>query len=357
MKKTKRIPSIKSVKISKGTKKGKSGLFILGVALLLIIAGVMIGESWWSGNLKPVSATGQEENFVLEPGMTATQVAEELKERNLVRSEEAFSALCRKDKADAKLVAGVYSLSPTMSSQEILDTLLKGPIPDVVRVMIPEGYSVSEIVKTLSQKGLGTEESFYKVMQSYTDKDYVFLKDTPKGNTHLEGFLFPDTYFFDKKAKPKEVIDRFLVRFEKELTKETQARLKELDMTVYTWVTKASVVEKEAAKEDERPLIAGVFNNRLKTNMPLQSCATVQYLLGEAKPILSLDDIAIDSPYNTYKNLGLPPGPIANPGHASLVAVLYPTKTDYYYFVAKNDGSHAFAVTYDEHLRNVNRYQ
>jgi len=335
-------------------KKSKIGIYLTA---FLLVAAVMIGANWWSGKLKPVADSGQTQTFVLESGMTASQVAQELQQKNLIRSAEAFRALARKNNADAKLMAGMYSLSPQMSAQEILDTLLKGPIPDIVKVTIPEGYSVAEIVQTLSQKGLGTEAELYKVMRSYSVRDYAFLKDIPKGDNPLEGFLFPDTYFFDKDAKPKEVIDRFLVRFEKELTEETQARLEELDISVYTWVTKASVVEKEAAKETERPLIAGVFNNRLKTGMPLQSCATVQYVLGEVKPILSLEDIEIDSPYNTYKNTGLPPGPIANPGHASLTAVLYPTKTDYYYFVAKNDGSHAFAVTYDEHLRNVNRYQ
>ena len=118
----------------------------------------------------------------------------------------------------------------------------------------------------------------------------------------------------------------------------------------------ASIVEREAVKAEERPIIAGVFYKRLEIGMPLQSCATVQYILGIAKPILSIEDTQIDSPYNTYINPGLTPGPISNPGHASLEAALYPEKTDYLYFVAKPDGSHAFAATYNQHLQNVNKY-
>lgn len=330
----------------------------LALFILLLIS-LTLGKLWWSGNLSPAAESGETQIFVLKTGMTASQVAQELEDKKIIRSAEVFRQLCRMNKADAKLVAGLYYLSPAMSSQAILDTLLQGPVPDVVRVTIPEGYSVAQIVDTLVKNGLGTADDFYDVMQSYSAGDYAFLAGIPNGKNRLEGFLFPDTYFFDKKSKPKDIIDRFLDRFNKELTAETQARLKELNISVYDWVTKASMVEKEAAKAAERPLIAGVFENRLKAGMPLQSCATVQYILGEVKPVLSLEDIEIDSPYNTYKNLGLPPGPIANPGHASLDAALYPAKTNYFYFVAKNDGSgsHAFAVTYDEHLRNMKKYQ
>lgn len=334
--------------------KSKVGLY--SVILILLLIPIALGF-WWSGNLKPVSDSEQTQVFVLKEGMSAAQVAGELENMKIIRSAEVFRQLCRVEKADSKLVAGMYYLSPSLSSYEILDVFLKGPVPDILRITIPEGYTVAEIVSTLTKNGLGTEQEFYQAMQTFQSADYSFLKGTPSGNTHLEGFLFPDTYFFDKNAKPKEVINRFLERFEQELSAETKARLQVLDISVYTWVTKASIVEREAAKPEERPIIAGVFDNRLRIGMALESCATVQYILGEVKPVLSLEDIKIDSPYNTYKNAGLPPGPIANPGHASLNAVLFPAETDYIFFVAKNDGSHAFAKTFDEHLRNVNKYQ
>jgi UPF0755 protein len=340
-------------RVSVRNKKGRYGY----VVVLLLFMFLVATGFWWSGSLKPVSDYEQSQVFVLKQGMNAAQIAQELEDLKVIRSAEAFRHLCRIEKADSKLVAGMYYLSPSLSSQEILDILLKGPVPDVVRITIPEGYTVAEIAETLAKNGLGTEQEFYQAMQAFQAKDYSFLKDVPSSKNRLEGFLFPDTYFFAKNVKPQDVIDRFLQRFERELTVETQSRLKELDISIYTWVTKASIVEREAVKPEERPIIAGVFDNRLGKGMALESCATVQYVLGEVKPVLSLEDIAIDSPYNTYKNSGLPPGPIANPGHASLEAVLYSEKTDYFFFVAKNDGSHAFAVTYDEHLRNVSKYQ
>lgn len=327
------------------------------VVLIMLILPLGLGY-WWTDNLKPVSSDNTKEVFVLKQGMSAAQIAQELQNMKLIKSSAVFRQLCRVNKADAKLMAGMYYLSPAMGAQEILDKLLKGPEPDAVKVTIPEGYNTAEIVAALVKNNLGTEDQFYQAIQSVTANEYAFLSDVPaSGKTRLEGFLFPDTYFFDKKGTPRDAIDRFLQRFQQELTAETTAALQAQNMSVYTWVTKASIVEKEAQKADERPVIAGVFENRLKISMPLQSCATVQYVLGVAKPVLSLEDIEIKSPYNTYKNPGLPPGPIANPGHASLSAALNPAKTEYLYFVAKQDGSHAFAVTYNEHLKNVSKYQ
>lgn len=334
--------------------RSKMGLY--AILLLLLLVPIVLGF-WWSGNLKPVSDSDQKQVMVIKEGMSAAQVAQELEKMKVIRSAEVFLQLCRIEKADAKLLAGMYYLSPALSSREILDVLLKGPVPDVIKITIPEGYTVSQIVNTLVKNNLGTKQELYQAMQTFQAKNYSFLNGVPGGDTRLEGFLFPDTYFFDKDAKPEEVLERFLQRFEQELTAETKNRLKELNISVYTWVTKASIVEREAAKPEERPVIAGVFDNRLREGMALESCATVQYVLGEVKPVLSLEDIKIDSPYNTYKNPGLPPGPIANPGHASLNAVLYPNKTDYLFFVAKNDGSHAFAKTFNEHLQNVSKYQ
>lgn len=326
-------------------------------AVLIMIAIPLALGLWWSTNLKPVSDNDQSQAFVVKEGMSASIVAKELEEKNIIRSATVFRQLCRVEKADSKLYAGLYYLSPSMGSREILNILLKGPEPDIVKITIPEGYTVAQIVQTLSENGLGTEQELYKAMSAFNAKDYSFLKDAPSGDTRLEGFLFPDTYFFERKAKPQEVIERFLERFAQELTAETKSRLQELNISVFDWVIKASIVEREAAKAEERPIIAGVFNNRLRKGMALESCATVQYVLGEVKPVLSLKDIEIDSPYNTYKYPGLPPGPIANPGHASLNAVLYPADTNYLFFVAKNDGSHAFAVTFNEHLSNINKYQ
>lgn len=334
-------------------KKKKSGLkpvlTIAGVLLLVLV----LGSLWWTLNTKAVSNSTARTYFELKPGMSAQEVALKLEEQGLIRNATAFRYLSKLENVDSKLAAGEYCFSPSMSPNEIIQAFLKGPAPDVVKITIPEGYTIEQIIAELAANNLGEEKKLYEAMESFTSADYDFLADVGQGENRLEGFLFPDTYFFDRKEGSRSIIDRFLNRFAQEVTAEVKSELSKREMTVYEWVTKASIVEREARKAEEREIIAGVFENRLRMDMPLQSCATVQYILGEAKPVLSTADTEIDSPYNTYQNLGLPPGPIANPGHASLEAALYPADTDYLYFSAKPDGSHAFAVTYDEHLRNV----
>ena len=335
-------------------KTNRKAIYVVLLSLIVLPIAMLM---WWSSSLQALSDSGSEQIFEVKPGMSASQVADELEKKKIIKSALAFKQLSKLNKVDSKLYVGEYVVSPAMSARDILDILLKGTEPDIVKVTIPEGYTIAEAVTRLSENGLGTEKDLYKAMESFSKDQYSFLKDVPSGQERLEGFIFPDTYFFDKKSSPSEVVDRFLQRFNDEITAETRSRLEELNLSVYDWVIKASIVEREAVKAAERPLIAGVFDNRLRIGMPLQSCATVQYLLGEVKPILTIADTQIKSPYNTYINVGLPPGPISNPGHASLQAVLYPEKTDYLYFVAKSDGSHAFAVTYNQHLQNINKYQ
>lgn len=341
------------IRRNKIKRKSRLGLYMVFLSLIVLPAAFIM---WWSGNLEPAAQAGDKQIFEVKTGMSAAQVAEELEEKKIIKSAQVFKQLSKLNKADSKLMAGEYLVSPAMSAREILDILLKGPVPEIIKVTIPEGYTADQIVKKLAENGFGTEKELYKAIDSFDHKDYDFLKDVPKGEKRLEGFLFPDTYFFDRESKPEAVIARFLDRFAQELDQETRSKLKDMNLSVYDWVTMASIVEREAVKAEERPIIAGVFYKRLEIGMALQSCATVQYILGIAKPVLSIEDTQIDSPYNTYINPGLPPGPISNPGHASLEAALYPEKTDYLYFVAKPDGSHAFAATYNQHLQNVNRY-
>ncbi len=331
---------------------GKKNLVLL-LALVITLGGI---TAWWNTASKAYAQTDKTELFVLTPGMTASQVAAELERRHLIRSAWAFRVLVRTRQADSKLFAGDYLLSQAMSPSVIIDSLLKGPQVAAVRVTIPEGFTTEQVIGVLVEKGLGKKEDFLQVISSY-DFPYSFLTGAAKGDHRLDGFLFPDTYFIDKKSSPNEILDIFLKRFGQELTAEAAARLKETRMSVHDWVTLSSLVEKEAVHESDRALIASVFLNRLRINMPLQSCATIQFLLGTPKPKLYDKDLQIPSPYNTYLNAGLPPGPIANPGHASLEAVLNPTQTDYFYFVAKSDGYHVFAKTFDEHLQNQQKYQ
>ena len=336
--------------------KNETRRILKGFMLVLIVGGIGF-LAWWNWATKPYSSTGNNEKITIAQGTTAAQLAEELQRRHLIRSAWAFRYLAHAQQSDFKLYVGDYQLAPTMPPGEIIKRLISGADSlDIIRVTIPEGYTTEQIIELFVQKGIGSKEEFTKVVTE-DGFPYPFLKDAPKGIHRLEGYLFPNTYDISVKITPHAVIELLLQQFVKELTPEVQKRLDTIKLSVPQWVTLGSLVEKEAVKAPDRPLIASVFMNRLRIGQPLQSCATIQFLLGTTKEKLFEKDLLIPSPYNTYLHSGLPPGPIANPGHDSLKAALYPTQTDFLYFVAKKDGSHAFAKTYAEHLKNVKFYQ
>jgi UPF0755 protein len=223
------------------------------------------------------------------------------------------------------------------------------------RFTIPEGYDIARTIDVLESKGLINRETFLKEIAE-GQFDYWFLEDAPEGENRLEGYLYPETYEIFTNATEYDIINKMLSQFGKLFTEEDYQRAQELGMTINQVITLASIIEREAVVSVDRPIISGVFYNRLKIGMPLQSCATVQYILGEQKPVLSTADTQIESPYNTYIISGLPPAPICSPGIESINAALWPTETDYLYFLAKGDGSHVFSITYQEHLRNKALY-
>jgi UPF0755 protein len=337
---------------------GKGMRWILRLLSSLIILALLSGAgmaAWWNWATHPYGGNSVSEVISVTKGMTALQIAQELERRELIRNAWAFRYLASQQKADSKLSIGEYLISAQMSPQEIIQKLTAGPEVVALRITIPEGYTTAQIIAHLEGRGFGTKEEYKKILAN-DPLEYAFLQGIPAGETRLDGFLFPDTYFVDKQTTPRQIIDRMLSRFEKEVTPEVQARLKDMNLSLREWVTLASIVERETGKETDRAVIAGVFVNRLRIGMPLQSDATVAYALGTNKYIHSLEDIKVQSPYNTYANVGLPPGPIASPGHAALDAVVHFTKTDYLYFVAKKDGSSVFAKTHEEQLKNQRLY-
>lgn len=304
--------------------------------------------------------------FIVQPGETASDIALRLKRLGLITDAELFRLLARYRKADSKLEAGRYELCANMTMEEIIEALQHGRLEEVV-VTIPEGWRAEQIAEMLAEEvGLDKEE-FLALVRSETYEpglEYDFLQDRPPG-AGLEGYLFPDTYYLPAHPSALDIVERMLANFDRRFTPEMRQMAAERGMTIYEVVTLASIVEREAVVAEERSLIAGVFLNRLAKGMPLDACPTVQYALGyqeEAgqwwKTPLTLEELEqVNSPYNTYLHPGLPPGPICNPGLASILAVLQPAETDYLYFLAKGDGSHAFAETFEEHLQNQQRYQ
>jgi len=249
-----------------------------------------------------------------------------------------------------------------MPMGEIIEALQHGRLEEIA-VTIPEGWRAEQIAEVLAEEVGVDGEAFLDLVQG-RHFDYEFLQDWPPEAT-LEGFLFPDTYNLPVQPTALDIIERMLANFDQRFTAEMRQAAMEQEMTIYQVVTLASIVEREAVVAEERPIIAGVFLNRLEEGMNLDSCPTVQYALGYQEdaaqwwktPVTLAEFAQVNSPYNTYLHRGLPPGPICSPGLASIQAVLEPVETDYLYFLAKGDGSHAFATTFGEHLQNQQKYQ
>ncbi|MGI6128556.1 MAG: endolytic transglycosylase MltG [bacterium] len=294
------------------------------------------------------------------PSATAAYVAQLLQEKKIIKSSLAFRLLGKFTGQEKMIKAGQYVLSPSQTPQEILLALSTGKTVDTaVKVTIPEGYTVRQMARLLADQGLTDEQDFLEIAQNGDLETKYFSEPVPaEVEFKWEGFFFPDTYFFSPDTSSKEIAQRMLERMDEIWAKEIQGTTDlPVNLSPREFITMASLVEREAMVDHERPLVAAVFYNRLRQNMLLQSCATVQYLFPEAKPVLSTQDTEIPSPYNTYLHMGLPPGPIAAPGRAAIRSVLQPSDFEALYFVAKPDGSHAFSNTFEEHLANQRKYQ
>ncbi len=335
--------------------KKRFAFFTLTLILLLIILGTMFFTTWLSRATNPLMPGNKSYISVSVPRGAATKtIGQILKSEGLISDDLVFRIKSRLDGYDGKYQSGNYSLSPGMTMDEIMRLLLKG-FSDTMRFTIPEGYDIRRTADVLESQQLIGREAFYDVIEK-AKFNYWFLDQVPQGENRLEGFLFPETYEIYTNSDEYEIVDKMLSQFDLVFTEDHMRRMEELDKDINEVIILASIIEREALVSKDRPIISGVFQNRLKIGMPLQSCATIQYILGEQKPALSTADTQIKSPYNTYIHAGLPPTPICSPGIESINAALWPENTDYLFFLAKGDGSHVFSLTYEEHLRNKAKY-
>lgn len=318
------------------------------LATVMAAALLVMGISAIKLAMEPVSAGAGEliEVFIPEGSSTAA-IASLLQEKGLIASGFAFKAYVKLAGLDGQLKYGRYDFAKAETMASMARKLSLGLQKGVV-LRVPEGYTARQIAARAESLGLADYDEFMGLVEEPGDELLSIIPFKLSGG--LEGFLFPDTYEFSEGAGAKAVIEAMLANFEDKAGSKIASSLK-LDLSPVQVVVLASIVEKEALLSSELPVVAGVFMNRLRINMALQSCATVQYLLPEPKAVLSKEDTLIKSPYNTYLTTGLPPGPISNPGAAAIDAVLNPARHDYLFFVANGDGSHSFSRTYGEHLQ------
>jgi len=303
--------------------------------------------------LTPVDARARPVTVVIRRGATAPEIGRALAAAGIVRAASHFVVAARVRGATRRLREGEYRLSPAMPLLEIVDRLARGEVV-LHTVTIPEGFTAEQIVTALAARGLGEAAALREIVRRGARRyPYAWLRDVPDGS--LEGYLFPDTYQLPRLLPEQEVIAQLLRRFDEVVV--PVWRRSGSGRPLHEIVTIASMVEREARVPAERPLIAGVLYNRLARGWPLEVDATVLYALGRHKAVVTYADLQVESPYNTYRHAGLPPGPIASPGLGAITAALAPARTDYLFYVARPDGSHAFSRTLAEHLAAVRRYR
>lgn len=329
--------------------------YLLAAAALLVIMAA-VGSTWLLlGAGSPYKGYGTAEQFVeIPPGAGPSAIGRRLRTAGIVRDELSFRVALWRSGQARRLQAGEYRFDRAMSANEVIAVLARGEV-FLRPITFPEGLTIRQMSQVYERAGLGPAAEF---VQAAARGSLVHGIDPAASD--LEGYLFPDTYTLPRQATATQLVERMVTAFKDALTPELIERAAAQGLSVRQLVALASLVEKETARPEERTIVAAVYANRLKTGMPMQADPTVIYAVeraGRYDGNLRREDLRFDSPYNTYRYAGLPPGPIASPGRASLEAAANPADVPYLYFVSRNDGSHVFSTTLDEHNRNVFEYQ
>ncbi|MEX2272753.1 MAG: endolytic transglycosylase MltG [Vicinamibacterales bacterium] len=327
---------------------------LLLFVLVLILVAAASTFYVWRGVALPYRGFQGEQFVTINTGASVPSIGRALVDAGVVRDARAFQIAARLKGAEKRLQAGEYRFDRAATAFDVVERIARGDV-FVRPITFPEGRTAAEMAAIYEERGFGAAADFLKATR---DPARVRAFDPDADN--LEGYLFPSTYRLPRHTTAAALVQLMVLSFEKALDPALRSAAAARGMSVREAVTMASLVEEEAQKPEERPLISAVYHNRLRIGMGLQCDATVIYALqraGRWNGNITKADLSMDSPYNTYTHRGLPPGPIANPGRASLQAAITPADVPYLYYVSRNDGSHAFASTLDEHNRNVQQYQ
>ncbi|OGZ38605.1 MAG: hypothetical protein A3E90_01480 [Candidatus Portnoybacteria bacterium RIFCSPHIGHO2_12_FULL_40_11] len=327
--------------------------YIKILLFLIIFSGLLTGGYFFILNQinTPVSGQFKEQSFVIEKGESLKEISEHLEKEGLINQDYWFKFYVLGKGWAGRLQAGEYVLSPSMSILEIAENLAEGKTISDISITIPEGFTLKQIDSRLTQVGLIDKGG----LLNFNQKEFLIL-NSQFSISNLEGFLFPDTYKFRKDNSLEEIIRKILNNFDKKLSEDLRAEIQKQRKNIFEIITLASIVQNEALTNEEMPVIAGVFSNRLTIGLPLQSDATINYITGKNLRQPSIKDTEVNSLYNTYLHKGLPPGPISNPGLDAIKAAIYPQKTDYFYFLHPLNGPTVFSKTLKEHNSNKAKY-
>jgi len=324
--------------------------------LVAVVIGLLLAGAWiWVGVGRPYKGYAADEQFVEIPqGAGMYAIGRDLVDAGVVRDMATFRSAVTLSGRGRHLQAGEYRFDRAMSAREVVEKIARGEVY-LRPLTFPEGLSIKQMAELYESKGFGPASAF---KSAAANRELVGSVD--RGARDLEGYLFPDTYNLSRRMTADQLVEKMVAGFDHALTPELRQQGDARGLSVRQLVTLASIVEKETGRPEERPVVAAVYANRLRIGMGLQCDPTVIYALdrvGRYNGNLTRADLLFDSPYNTYRYAGLPPGPIASPGRASLEAAAHPADVPYRYFVSRNDGSHVFATTLEEHNRNVQEYQ
>jgi UPF0755 protein len=327
---------------------------IVAVLALLVVAAAAAGVLYSRVDRPFQGYTGAEQFVEIPAGTGPTAIGRRLVDAGIVRDQLTWRIAVLSSGSARALKAGEYRFAGEISPRQVIARLVRGDVY-LRPLTFPEGLTIVEMSRLYETREFGAAQDFLDAARNTS-----LIRDLDPAAPDLEGYLFPETYALPRGTPAARLIAMMVERFRASYTEELQARAREQQLTTRQVVTLASLIEKETAKGDERPLVAAVYRNRMRIGMGMQADPTIVYALQQAGRYdgnIRREDLAIDSPYNTYRHPGLPPGPIASPGKASLEAALSPADVGYLYFVSRNDGSHVFAETLAAHNRNVQEFQ
>ena len=324
-----------------------AGIVFLGV----LIASFVFFQKISKFSSTPCDPAGQAIKVNVKSGQNLSEISGNLQEKGIIKSSFFFKIIVRYQESAKKLKAGEYMLSASKTPLQILSILTKGTVK-LYKLTLPEGLNIKETAQLVEKAGFGTAGNFIFLAESKT-----FAGSLGISQSTLEGYLYPETYFFPKNTSQKQIISTIVAAFNSIYTEQFKKQTIDMGFTIHEIVTLASIIEKETGAAKERPIISSVFHNRLRKGMRLESDPTVIYGIKDFNGNITRKDLRTWTPYNTYKIKALPPGPIANPGKMSIQAALYPAKTDFIFFVSKKNTTHKFSKTIKEHNKAVRKYQ
>ncbi|MEA2098023.1 MAG: endolytic transglycosylase MltG [Patescibacteria group bacterium] len=340
----------------------KKKLFLAFIIFVFALVFIVVGSYFYIQNVieNPYNIEDSEKReFIIQNGESVEQIAVNLERDGLIVGKDFFKICVWEKKIASDLQAGSYELSPSMTIMRITDLFIGGKIKgNEIWVTIPEGFSSEEIDERLAESGLINKEEFINfdnnIPQDFLNK-YEFLEDARDGES-LQGYYFPDTYKYYSDSSIEEIASKMLNNFDLKLTDDLRAEIKSQNRTIFEVIILASIIEKEVGDSKDMKNVSSVFLNRLEIGQALESDATINYVTKTGRARSTYEDLEIESPYNTYKYTGFTPTPISNPGLEAIKAAISPEKTDYFYFLTKEDGGAIFSKTYQEHLKNKYKY-